>query len=111
MLSVRSNAHYTQEENASEFALNPMLEVIIIFTDGKDYAISKKQLVSTVKLSEIRMIVSPEMLQSLITDLQLHQKKLDGIRKNADQLSSLVKYVTEKDEKPIEFETEKNTNK
>jgi hypothetical protein len=36
-------------------------------------------------------------LQHLITDLQLHQKKLDGIRKNADQLNSLVRHITSED--------------
>lgn len=27
-------------------------------------------------------------------DLQLHQKKLEGIRKNANQLNSLVRHIT-----------------
>ena len=94
MISVRSNAYYTQEENQKEFALNPMLELIIIHTDGKDYRLTKNDLSSSPKVSETRMIVSPEMLQSLITDLQLHQKKLNGIRKNSDQLNSLVKHIT-----------------
>ena len=97
MISVRSNAYYTQEEKGSEFALNPMLELIIIHTDGKDYKITKNDLSSTPKLAEKRMIVGPEMLQSLITELQLHQKKLDAIRKNSDQLNSLVKHISDVD--------------
>jgi hypothetical protein len=44
------------------------------------------------------MIVSPFMLQALITELQLHQKKLNNITKNADQLSSLVKHITSEQE-------------
>ena len=94
IISVRSNAYYTQEENPKEFALTPMLEIIIIYTDGKDYKMGKNDISSTPKLSETRMVVSPTMLQSLITDLQLHQKKLDGIRKNSDQLNSLIKHIT-----------------
>jgi len=94
MVSVRSNAYYTQEEGQKEFALNPMLELIIIHTDGKNYKLTKNDIESSPKLAESRLIVSPEMLQHLITDLQLHQKKLEGIRKNADQLNSLVRHIT-----------------
>jgi hypothetical protein len=94
MVSVRSNAYYTQEEGQKEFALNPMLELIIIHTDGKNYKITKNDIESSPKLAESRLIVSPEVLQHLITDLQLHQKKLEGIRKNADQLNSLVRHIT-----------------
>jgi hypothetical protein len=94
MVSVRSNAYYTQEEGQKEFALNPMLELIIIHTDGKNYKLTKNVIESSPKLAESRLIVSPEMLQHLITDLQLHQKKLGGIRKNADQLNSLVRHIT-----------------
>ena len=97
MVSVRSNAYYTQEEGEKEFALKPMLEIVIIHTDGKNYKLTKNDMESSPKLSESRLIVSPEMLQHLITDLQLHQKKLDGIRKNADQLNSLVRHITSED--------------
>jgi hypothetical protein len=97
MVSVRSNAYYTQEEGAKEFALKPMLELVIIHTDGKNYKLTKNDMQSSPKLSESRLIVGPEMLQYLITDLQLHQKKLDGIRKNADQLNSLVRHIMSED--------------
>lgn len=94
MISVRSNTHYTQEENGTEFDLKPMLEVIIIYADGKNYKLTPKKGISQeVKLSEVRMIVSPPMLESLITDLQLHQKKLNGLRDNADKLNALVKHI------------------
>jgi hypothetical protein len=95
IISVKSNAYYTQEEQQNEFALNPMLELVIIHTDGKEYKFTKNDLSSSTKIAETRMILTPEMLQSLITDLQLHQKKLNGIRKNADQLNSLVKHINE----------------
>lgn len=94
MISVRSNAYYTQEEGQKEFALNAMLELVIIHTDGKNYKLTKNDIESSPKLAECRLIVSPEMIQHLITDLQLHQKKLEGIRKNADQLNSLVRHIT-----------------
>lgn len=93
IVDVRSNVHYSQHENEKEFKLSPMMELIIIHTDGKNYKSSKTGLASEHKFAETRMILTPEMLESLITDLQLHQKKFDTIRKNADQLNALVKHL------------------
>ena len=97
MISVRSNTYYSQDENHKEFELNPMLELIMIYADGKDWKLTPKGLTPQVKIQEVRMIVNPEMLQNLITDLQLHQKKLTGIRENADKLNSLVKHISSND--------------
>ena len=93
VLSVRSNTHYTQEENDKEFVLKPMMEIIVIYADGKEHKLTPKGIKQEVKLSEVRLIVSPYMLESLITDLQLHQKKLAGITANADKLTALVKHI------------------
>jgi hypothetical protein len=98
MISVRSNTHYTQEENGKEFELKPMMELIMIYADGKEHKLTPKGIKQDVKLSEVRMIVSPPILESLITDLQLHQKKLTGIRENADKLNALVKHITSNDD-------------
>lgn len=94
ILSVRSNVYYRQEEG-QEFALKAMLELVIIHTEGKNYKLTKNNLKSSAKINESRLIVSPEMLQQLIVDLQFHQKTLEGVRKNADQLNSLVRYIGE----------------
>lgn len=75
-----------------------MMELIIVYADGKEHKITPKGLKQEVKCSEVRMIVSPFMLQVLITELQLHQKKLNKITKNADQLNSLVKHITSEEE-------------
>ena len=93
LLSVRSNTHYTQEENDKDFVLKPMMELIVIYADGKEHKLTPKGIRQDVKLSEVRLIVSPFMLESLITDLQLHQKKLAGITANADKLTALVKHI------------------
>jgi hypothetical protein len=94
MLTVRSNPYYTQQEEGSEFLLKSHLEIVIIHTDGKDHKLTKKGIESFPNLTETRLLVSPELLQDLITDLQLHQKKLEGFRKNADQINSLIKHIT-----------------
>lgn len=98
IISVFSNTHYTQDEKDTEFVLKPMMELIIVYADGKEHKITPKGLKQEVKCSEVRMIVSPFMLQYLITELQMHQKKLNNITKNADQLSSLVKHITSEEE-------------
>jgi hypothetical protein len=95
IIAVNSNPFYTQVEEKGNFTLRATLELVIVHSDGKEYEIEKDAFIGKNKLSEIRLLVSPEMLQGLITDLQLHQKTLDGIRKNADQINSLIKYVQE----------------
>jgi hypothetical protein len=95
IISVRSNQFYEQEKNESEeFKLLPKLELVIIYVDGKEYEVRKKGFEAKAKISETRMLVSPELLTEMITEIQLHQKTLDGIRKNADQINALIKHVT-----------------
>jgi hypothetical protein len=95
MLSVGSNPYYTQKEGKS-FELESQLELVIIYVKGKSHKISKskKMIESEPKLEEVRMIVSPSLLSDLITDLKLHQTKLEGFRKNSDQINSLIKQIT-----------------
>ena len=99
MISVRSNPYYTQEEDSPNIpVLKPWLELIIIHSDGKSYTFNKRGLMSNTTISEQRIIVSPELLQNLITELQLHKNKLDVIRKNSEQLNSLMKHIMTDDE-------------
>ena len=101
IISVFSNTHYTQNEADKDFILKPMMELIIVYADGKEHKITPKGLKQEVKCSEVRLIVSPFMLQTLITELQLHQKKLNNITKNADQLNSLVKHINNEEITPL----------
>ena len=109
IISVLSNTHYTQDENDKDFTLKPMMELIIIYADGKEHKITPKGLKQEVKCSEVRMIVSPYMLQTLITELTLHQVKLNGITQNADKLSSLVKHITSNENKVTTEEDSKGS--
>ena len=96
MIAVRSNAFFAQDDQKEGFELKPELELVLIFTNGAEYDIKKGQgLIAKKKLDEVRMIVNPELLSDLITDLQLHQKKLEAMRKNGDQINSLIKHITE----------------
>lgn len=96
LLEVRSNAHYTQPESEKdEFELKAWLELVIIHTNGKKYEVKGKSIVTETAIAESRFIVSPEMLTQLISDLQMQQKKMEGIRHNAEKLTSLVRYVSQ----------------
>jgi phosphotransacetylase len=96
LLTVRSNSYFTQEGKE----LKPYLELILISVDGKEHKINRKyQIVSEPKLIESRLIVSPETLTQLITELQLHKKKLDAVRNNAEQMNSLIKTIMEETKK------------
>lgn len=93
LLQVQSNPFFYQDSQ-DEFTLVAMLELIVIYTDGKNYTVKDRELTSTPKISETRMVVDTESLQNLITDLQLHLKMLEGYRSNATQLNSLIRIRT-----------------
>jgi hypothetical protein len=96
LVAVRSNAYFAENDQKKGFSLEAQLELVIIFTDGKDYKWKKVEgIVSENKLTETRLIVSAETLTELITELQLHQKKLHGCRENADKINALIKHVSD----------------
>lgn len=97
IVTVRSNTHYEQRQGAP-FTLKAFMELIIVYTDGKNYTMTKTDIIGKPKLSEVRLIVSPEILTGLITDLQLHQTKLESIRSNADKINALLKHIQGGDE-------------
>jgi transcriptional regulator NrdR family protein len=90
ILSVRSNPYYGQQDS-ERFILQPVLELVIIHSDGKNYEIQEDgSIISKIKLAETRLIVGPETLESLIEQLTNHQQKMKGIEKNAEQINKLV---------------------
>jgi hypothetical protein len=93
--TVRSNPYFSQEDGG-KFELKAFLELVIIHTDGYLYECDPNEdgsFTQTIKLSETRMVVNPEMLSQLITELQLHQGKLQAFRNNADQINSLINTI------------------
>lgn len=94
-LSIRSNCWFSIPEKGETFSVEPALELVIIHTDGKNYKLGKNDFIAEPKVNEIRLLVSPDMLASLITELQLHQTKMETIRKNGDQINALIKHIGE----------------
>lgn len=96
LVAVRSNAYFVENEHKESFSLEAQLELVIIFTDGKDYKWKKAGgIVSENKLTETRMLISSENLAELITELQLHQKKLQACRDNSDKINALIKHISD----------------
>jgi hypothetical protein len=98
MISVRSNPYFTQKENEKTFQLQSCLEVVIIHTDGKKYKLGKNDFIAEANFNESRFIVNSEMLSSLITELQLHQKKLEVFRQNADKINGLINHLSKEND-------------
>lgn len=94
IIAVKSNPVFFEDDTNKDFALNANLELVITHSDGKEYHVTSNERVKAVpKIVETRLFVNPEMLQQLITELQLHQQKLDVARKNAEAINSLLKAV------------------
>lgn len=107
LIEVRANHHYTQVEKQGSFELNPVVELIVVYTDGKQYSVTKDgYLKSEFKFSESRMLINPELLGSLIAQLQMHQSNLNKCRNNAEQINSLIKIIVTADEAKQESKPE-----
>lgn len=104
MVAIKSNAFLLQDDTKEKVSFLPQMELVIIHTDGKDYTWTKTGLNSKARFDEIRLIVTPDMLQELITQLQLHQTKLKQFRDNATELNAMIRLITEAQEenKPTE---------
>lgn len=98
LIAVNSNGFFAQTEGEKPLQIDPCLEIVIIHTSGKDHEIKGSKIESTHKLEEARLIVSPNMLEALITDLKLHQKQLRVLQQNAGQINALIRHLTEADE-------------
>lgn len=94
LVNVTTNAIFLQNEKDSNFNLVGCIEIILIYTDGKTYDVAPDgKLKSKMKLSETRLIASGEMMQELITGLQLHHQKLILGQKMASEINALAKYA------------------
>lgn len=96
IISVRSNAYFSQTEDEG-FEIRPMMELVIIHTNGKSYKVEQDLLKTKETIAEARLIVGPKMLTELITELQLHQSKMATMQHNADSINTLAKHIQTKD--------------
>ena len=101
LVNVRTNVIFLQNEAENEFNLSGCLEVVLIYTDGKDYQItSKGEMKASHKLTEIRVIVNEKMMAELITGLQLHNQKLIAAKGSANSINAMAQYAKNQSELP-----------
>ena len=102
LVNVTTNAFFLQNEKENNFHLTGCIEIVLIYTDGKDYNVSPDgKLKSKMKLTETRLIASGEMMQELITGLQLHHQKLLSGQKFAYEINALAKYTDNTDNEKL----------
>jgi hypothetical protein len=95
IVTVRSNSLFSQSGENEKFELIPAIEIVIIHTDGMEYNYSKdKGIITKRKLNEQRLLISPDLLQKLITELQLHYKKALILTENAAQINALIEHIS-----------------
>ena len=101
LVNVRTNVIFLQNEAENEFNLSGCLEVVLIYTDGKDYQItSKGEMKASHKLTETRLIVTEKMMAELITGLQLHNQKLVAAKGSANSINAMAQYAKNQSEAP-----------
>jgi hypothetical protein len=94
LISVRSNSIYSQKDSTNgEFKLEACLELIIIHTNDMEYKVVKNKLVSERIYSDTRITMDAEGVTALITELQFQQKKIESLRRNAEQLNTMVSHI------------------
>lgn len=89
IIEVRGNAIYTGTDNE----LKPQVELIIIHTDGKQYNVKGKEVVTVPILRETRFTADPEELDRLIADLQKFKLMMTTIQQNCKVINSVVEQL------------------
>ena len=94
LVNVRTNILFLQNEEEQNFNLIGCLELVLIYTNGKDYAVSGKgQMLTKNKLTETRIVVNEKMMTELITGLQLHNQKLIAAQTSANSINAMAEYA------------------
>lgn len=84
-------------KNGKQFELVPMMELILVHSDGKDYSHNGKKLSSTVKISETRFFVSVNGMKELMSQLAMAAASLNVLEANCGQINQLIKVAEGKE--------------
>jgi hypothetical protein len=97
ILSIRSNPLYSLDDDGKE--LTPLIELVVIHTDGKNYTFNKKgdDLTTTTRITETRYTVSPDSLGKFISGLKLIQQNMNALQNNAAGINTIIKQFSEQD--------------
>ena len=94
LVNVRTNVVFVQNEDDKDFNILGCLELVLIYTDGKEYSVNKQGNISAKhKLIETRIMIKGSMMNDLITGLQLHNQKLINAKESANSINSMFQYT------------------
>lgn len=100
ILEIRNNPIYQLNNDGNE--LQPCIEIIVIYTDGRNYQLVKgkkgETLKTDLKISESRFVVYPDALGKFIGSLKLIQQNMSKLQNNATGINQIVKQFMEMDE-------------
>lgn len=94
IIGITTN-HMMIPREGKEFNLSPMLELIIMHSDGKDYSHNGKNLSSKMKFAETRMILTPTAMRELYAKLGEALLGMSALENTCDQINNLVKTAKE----------------
>lgn len=75
IVDLRANI-YTSDVDAQKMKVTPLMELVIVYNSGKEYIDTGKELVSKDIYADLRLMLNPSQLDSMIKALQQWQKTL-----------------------------------
>jgi hypothetical protein len=75
LVDIRSNA-YTSDVDPKKITVTPLLELVLIYSNGKEYIDTGREIVSKDSYADLRLIFSPKQLDGMISTLQEWRKTL-----------------------------------
>ena len=75
IVDLRANI-YASDVDAEKMKVTPLMELVIVYSNGKYYSDSGTEIVSKDKYADLRLMLNPSQLDSMIKALQQWQKTL-----------------------------------
>lgn len=96
ILEARSNIMFHQLPEQSQLEVLPMIEIVIIHTNGYQYIESKNGgFKKTQRIDELRFVCGKENLNHLIAGLQIAARNVNVAHQNAEIMNLMFKDIKE----------------
>jgi len=98
IIEARYNVLYVQNGTEETLKLNPECEIILVYTDGKDYIPNKSKGGFDIqsKLNETRFFATPYMMDELIQGLQKIRMNLKSFENMSAVVNDIASSLMEK---------------
>jgi len=106
ILQVRSNPVFLPDSTKKGVHLKPMLELIIIHTDGKEYMIKGKGVGSAPKFAETRFFIDADQLKDFQSQLQLVGDQMNRMEVNTMKINKLIQIAEDAQSEIVNHKSE-----